>query len=111
MMTILVFVPFSRYIFRQMLAGVHRYYGNAAKVQVIEECNSATRLKYLIDFWRPNGCIVEASEGGGIFTSRNLSGVPTVYLDKATLCGSEFNVVQDYAAGADAAARDRKSVV
>ena len=106
MTTILVFVPFSRYIFRQMLAGVHRYYGNAAKIQVVEGCDSATRLKYLIDFWRPDGCIVEASEGGSIFTSRNLSGVPTVYLDNATLNGSEFNVVQDYASGANAAARE-----
>ena len=106
MTTILVFVPISRYIFRQMLAGVYRYYGNTAKVQVIEGCDSVTRLKHLIDFWRPDGCIVAASEGGGIFTSRNLTGLPTVYLDKATLCSSEFNVVQDYAAGADAAARE-----
>ena len=106
MQTILVFVPFSRYIFRQMLAGVHRFYGNGAKVQVVEGCDSAARLRYLLEFWKPAGCIVEASEGTGIFTRRNLGDVPVVYLDKATLDTREFNVVQDYAAGAKTAARE-----
>ena len=106
MQTILVFVPFSRYIFRQMLAGVQRFYGNDAKVQVVEGCDSAAQLKYLLEFWKPAGCIIEASEVTGIFTRRNICGIPVVYLDKATLDAGEFNVVQDYAAGAMAAARE-----
>ncbi len=83
MQTILVFVPFSRYIFRQMLAGVHRFYGNVAKVQVVEGCNSTARFRYLLKFWKPTGLIIEASEGTGIFTRRNIGDVPVVYLDKA----------------------------
>ena len=106
MPTILVFIPFSRHIFRQMLAGVHRFYGGAAKVQIVEGCANAARLKHLLEFWRPKGCIVEASEGIGIFTRRNLCGVPTVYLDRASLKTPEFDVVQDYAAGSEAAARE-----
>ena len=106
MPTILVFIPFSRHIFRQMLAGVHRFYAGAAKVQIVEGCANAARLKHLLEFWRPKGCIVEASEGIGIFTRRNLCGVPTVYLDRAFLKTPEFDVVQDYAAGSEAAARE-----
>ena len=106
MPTILVFIPFSRHIFRQMLAGVHRFYAGAAKVQIVEGCANAARLKHLLEFWRPKGCIVEASEGIGIFTRRNLGGVPTVYLDRASLKTPEFDVVQDYAAGSEAAARE-----
>ena len=106
MPTILVFIPFSRHIFRQMLAGVHRFYAGAAKVQIVEGCANAARLKHLLEFWRPRGCIVEASEGIGIFTRRNLGGVPTVYLDRAFLKTPEFDVVQDYAAGSEAAARE-----
>ena len=106
MPTILVFIPFSRHIFRQMLAGVHRFYGGAAKVQIVEGCTNATRLRHLMEFWRPQGCIVEASEGMGIFTRRNLCGVPAVYLDRASLKTPEFDVVQDYAAGSEAAARE-----
>ena len=105
-MTILVFVPGSRYRFNQMLAGVHRFYGGTAKDQVVEGCTSATRLKYLLDFWRPDGCIVEASDGGGIFTKRNLGGVPIVYLDNAKIGSADFNVLQDYAAGAETVARE-----
>ena len=106
MPTILVFIPFSRHIFRQMLAGVHRFYAGAAKVQIVEGCANAARLRHLLEFWRPKGCIVEASEGIGIFTRRNLGGVPTVYLDRASLKTPEFDVVQDYAAGSEAAARE-----
>lgn len=106
MQTILVFVPFSRYIFRQMLAGVHRFYGNVAKVQVVEGCDSTARFRYLLKFWKPTGLIIEASEGTGVFTRRNIGDVPVVYLDKATLDDGEFNVVQDYAAGAMSAARE-----
>ena len=106
MPTILVFIPFSRHIFRQMLAGVHRFYGGAAKVQIVEGCANAARLRHLLEFWRPKGCIVEASEGIGIFTRRNLGGVPTVYLDRASLKTPEFDVVQDYATGSEAAARE-----
>ena len=106
MPTILVFIPFSRHIFRQMLAGVHRFYAGAAKVQIVEGCANAARLRHLLEFWRPKGCIVEASEGIGIFTRRNLCGVPTVYLDRAFLKTPEFDVVQDYATGSEAAARE-----
>ena len=106
MPTILVFIPFSRHIFRHMLAGVHRFYAGAAKVQIVEGCANAARLKHLLELWRPKGCIVEASEGIGIFTRRNLGGVPTVYLDRASLKTPEFDVVQDYVAGSEAAARE-----
>ena len=106
MQTILVFVPFSRYIFRQTLAGVRRFYGNEAKVQVIENCTDASRLRELLDFWHPDGCIVEASEGTGIFTRRNLGNTPIVYLDRAKFDGAAFDVAQDYAAGAAEAARE-----
>ena len=106
MPTILVFIPFSRYIFRQMLAGVHRFYGGTVKVQIIEDCTNTTRLGHLLEFWRPYGCIVEASEKVGIFTLQNLRGVPAVYLDRSPLKTTEFDIVQDYAAGSKAAARE-----
>lgn len=106
MQTILVFVPFSRYIFRQTLAGVRRFFGSEAKVQVVENCTEASRLRELLDFWHPDGCIVEASEGTGIFTKRNLGNTPIVYLDRAKFDGAAFDVAQDYAAGAAEAARE-----
>lgn len=108
MNTILVFLPFSRHIFKDMLAGVTRYFGGGMRVQVIETGTGAAVHRKLLGFWNPVGCIVEASEGVGTLSPRFFGDVPVVYLDRTCARGGMrfLDVRQDYAAGAETAARE-----
>jgi DNA-binding LacI/PurR family transcriptional regulator len=107
MNTVLVFLPFSRHIFKDMLAGVTRYFGGGMRVQVIETDTGAAVHRKLLGFWNPVGCIVEASEGIGNLSPRFFGDVPVVYLDRTPAGGMRFlDVRQDYAAGAETAARE-----
>ena len=106
MKTVLVFVPFSRYIFKQMIGGVMKFFAGRMKVQVIEACANASHLRSLLNFWQPVGCIVEASEGVGFFTPKRFGDIPVVYLDPAKATDEMFAVIQDYAAGATLAAHE-----
>jgi len=107
--TVLIFVPFSRYIFKQMIGGVAKFFAGRRKVQVIEACANASHLRSLLNFWRPVGCIVEASEGVGFFTPKRFGDIPVVYLDPAKAADWMFAVMQDYAAGATLAAHELMS--
>jgi hypothetical protein len=102
--TVLIFVPFSRYIFKQMIGGVAKFFAGRRKVQVIEACANASHLRSLLNFWQPVGCIVEASEGVGFFTPKRFGDIPVVYLDPAKAADWMFAVMQDYAAAAHGSA-------
>ena len=85
MRTVLVFIPKSRYIFKEMLDGVQRYFkGSQTTLQIVEygENENRTDVRKLLAFWQPDGCIVEASYGlPPQLAPGCLRPVPVVYLD------------------------------
>ena len=107
---ILVFLPYTRHIFKSTLSGISRYFNGKVRVQVIEHPTCGRDVRRLLAFWNPRGCIVEASEGLRHSPPPSAFGdIPVVYLDpdmSETNFKPKYIVHQDYCLGVDLAARE-----
>lgn len=84
MRTVLLFIPRSRHVFKDVLDGVTRgFKATPANVQIVEYGDERTDVPRLLEFWKPSGCIVEASYGlPASLQPRHFHPIPVVYLDQ-----------------------------
>lgn len=84
MRTVLLFIPQSRHVFKDMLDGVIRgFKASPVNVQIVEYGDARTDVPRLLEFWKPSGCIVEASYGlPAPLQPRHFRPSPVVYLDQ-----------------------------
>jgi len=107
MQTILVFTSGTMSLPRK-IAGIQRFARQRNwNVQQIAAPATSAKVRRLIDFWRPAGCIVEAS-GGLKLGPKPFGGVPVVFLDQdpAIVAGDAPLVRHDPAAIATLAAKE-----
>lgn len=102
------------------LDGVYRFAKSANwRVHVVPYAQAACRhddraelnpdVKGLLDFWTPDGVIVECGAANGVLGPRNFKSVPVVFLDR-NQTGNETCVTSDDAMVAKLAARELLSL-
>ena len=97
MQPILAIVPTYARLYAASLSGIRRRIGTLCEVQTVDCGISDAKIRKLIDFWHPAGCIVFGAEGLANVTSRTFGKTPVVYLDRTPLTeGNALDVVQDY---------------
>ena len=58
MRTVLLFIPQSRHIFKDMLDGVMRgFKASPVNVQIVEYGDARTDVPRLLEFWKPVFCV------------------------------------------------------
>ena len=77
------------------IAGLRDRYGWS--VHIIGDIDSRRTLRKLLEFWKPDGCIVHCALRDKVFGAADFAGVPTVWLDRdpATLPRGSLCVMQD----------------
>lgn len=111
--TVLYFQATGKAPARQKLEGVYAYgRGHGWNVQVIEAEASERKASELIDFWTPDGVIVECGSGQNHFDPKIFKRTPVVFLDRnpKTLAHPAFCVVHDSIATARLATRELLSL-
>lgn len=92
---------------RDKVAGVYRYAGGAKwQVQVVQSGATAGEIRYMLDVWKPVGCIVDRSLSAARNPEAIFRNVPVVLMDQnpRTSTGRYSNVNHDSAATAALAA-------
>lgn len=100
---VLFFQSTAQKSWRMKLAGVHRFArGQNWFVQVVDRLSSPSRVRGMIDEWRPVGCMVDRAQSRGAAPDKMFQGVPTVYLDQnaAHPSAEHPNLLHDSAAEA-----------
>ncbi len=83
MKTILFFQSTTRKSWRQKLDGIHRYaQRHDWFVQVVERFAKTSDIRYALDSWSPDGCLVDRAMSNGRAPDSVFRGIPTVYLDQ-----------------------------
>ena len=111
--TVLYFQGTGKVPARQKLEGVYAYgRDHGWNVQVIEPGASERKAAELIEFWVPDGVIVECGSGQNHFDIRLFAKTPVVFLDRnpKTLKAPAFCVTHDSIATAKVAARELLSL-
>ena len=109
MKTILYFQSTGKIAARQKLEGVYGYAkAHDVDVQVIEPSVTERRAAMLLEFWKPDGAIVECGAECNLFDPRVFDGIPVVFLDRdrKALPHSVLCVTHDSVATAHMAARE-----
>ena len=100
------------YAGRELVGGfMHIAVRKGWNVQLIEHGVSAARFRELIDFWHPDGCVINCGAASNDFPSA-LAGCPVVYLDRpaTTLSATDACIYHDSHATAELAARELLSL-
>ena len=88
---------------RDKIAGIHKY-GNKAKwqVQMVQSGAAADEIKYMLDIWKPVGCIVDRALSNTRNPTNLFHGIPVVLMDQNpdTSTRQHSNVIHDSAATA-----------
>lgn len=84
MKTILFFHTSTHEAWRKELAGLYRFSHTVKwNIQIVEPSNKPPAIKRLLDFWTPDGCIVECSgREAEYFDATAFASVPTVYIGR-----------------------------
>lgn len=84
MTTILCFHTSIRQAWRQIRAGINRFAVDRDwHIQIIDPGKRAPDIRWLIEFWKPVGCIVECSAYSPYrFDDRSFGDVPTVFIGR-----------------------------
>lgn len=109
MTRILYFQATDKSSARQKLKGVHAYgHAHGWDVQVIEPGADERKAANLVDFWTPDGILVECGSERNLFRPEIFAKAPVVFLDRnpKTLSTQAFCVVHDSSATAQLAARE-----
>ena len=107
MQTILAIVPTYARLYAASISGIRRRLGTRYEVQIIDHGISHVKIRKLLDFWRPAGCIVFGAEGLGDVTKRSFGSTPVVFLDRTPLTAmNALDVVQDYEENGKIAAKE-----
>lgn len=97
MQNILAIVPTYARLYAASIGGIKRRMGTQYEVQSIDCGISHAKIRKLLDFWHPRGCIVFGADGLGDVTSRSFGTIPVVYLDRTPLTArNALDVIQDY---------------
>ena len=94
---------------RDKLAGVYRYAGKAKwQVQMVQSGASADEINYMLDVWKPIGCIIDRSCSNLRNPTSLFRGIPVVLMDQnpTTARRGFSNVNHDSAATAALAAQE-----
>lgn len=84
MKTILFFHTSTHEAWRKELAGLYRFSHTVKwNIQIVEPTNKPPPIKRLLNFWEPDGCIVECSgREAEYFDAAAFASVPTVYIGR-----------------------------
>lgn len=106
--TILVLLPESARLYSESLAGIRRRLGGDYREQIIDYDIDAPTLRKVLAFWQPLGCIIFGWKGVESVQARELTRIPTVYLDHRQPLSKRESlvVIQDYAECGRIAARE-----
>ena len=113
MRAVLYFQASGKVSARQKLEGVYAYgHNHGWDVQVFEPGASARKAAELVEFWSPDGVIVECGAEQNLFAPRLFAKTPVVFLDRnpKTLTAPAFCVTHDSVATAKVAARELLSL-
>ena len=113
MTTILYFQGTGKVPARQKLEGIYAYgRKHGWDVQIIESGASERKAAELVEFWTPDGVIVECGSAQNHFDIRLFGKTPVVFLDRnpKTLTTPAFCVTHDSVATAKVAARELLSL-
>ena len=113
METILYFQATGKVSARQKLEGVYAYgRDHDWDVQVVDPGVSARKASELVEFWAPDGAIVECGAEQNHFDPATFGKTPVVFLDRnpKTLTSPAFCVTHDSLATAKVAARELLSL-
>ena len=113
MKTVLYFQASGKTPTRQKLEGVYAYgRDHDWDVQVVDPGVSARKASELVEFWAPDGVIVECGSAQNHFDIRLFGKTPVVFLDRnpKTLKAPAFCVTHDSVATAKFAARELLSL-
>ena len=113
MKTVLYFQASGKVSARQKLEGVYAYgREHGWNVQVIEPIVSTRKATELVEFWKPDGVIVECGSEQNHFNPAIFGKTPVVFLDRnpKTLTTPAFCVTHDSVATAKVAARELLSL-
>jgi len=94
---------------RDKITGIYKY-GVKAKwqVQMVHSDASADEIKYMLEIWKPIGCIIDRSASSVRNPSNLFRGIPVVFMDQnpATATHEHSNVDHDSTATATLAAQE-----
>jgi len=84
MRTVLFFHTSTHEAWRKELAGLYRFSHTVKwNIQLVEPSNRPPPVRRLLDFWTPDGCIVECSgREAEYFDAMAFANVPTVYIGR-----------------------------
>ena len=111
--TVLYFQAPGKTPARQKLEGIYAYgREHDWNVQIIESCASERKAAELVEFWAPDGVIVECGSATNHFDIRLFGKTPVVFLDRnpKTLTTPACCVTHDSVATAKVAARELLSL-